>query len=48
VGAAFSGKDALQYWKQEGIVGKWADRDDIGDSVEFARKLRSEAERRLE
>ena len=48
VGAPISGKDVLQYWKQEGIVGIWADRDDIGDSVEFARKLRSEAERRLE
>lgn len=28
------------------VVGMWADRDDIGDSVEFARKLRREAETR--
>ena len=28
------------------IVGMWADRDDIGDSVEFARTLRSRAQRR--
>jgi hypothetical protein len=24
----------------------WSDRDDIGDSVEFARRLREQAERR--
>ena len=29
-----------------GLVGIWADRDDIGDSVEFARELRREASRR--
>jgi hypothetical protein len=29
-----------------GLVGMWADHDDIGDSVEFARKLREEAQRR--
>ena len=28
------------------VVGMWADRDDIGDSVEFARKLRTAAETR--
>ncbi len=28
------------------IVGMWADRTDIGDSVEFARKLREQAQRR--
>jgi hypothetical protein len=26
------------------LVGLWADRDDIGDSREFARRLRREAE----
>lgn len=25
------------------VVGMWRDRDDLGDSVEFARKLRDEA-----
>jgi len=28
------------------IVGLWADRDDIGDSLEYARQLRCEAEHR--
>ncbi|HBI45735.1 MAG TPA: hypothetical protein DDY78_23210 [Planctomycetales bacterium] len=28
------------------LVGLWADRDDIGDSREFARRLRREAETR--
>lgn len=28
------------------LVGMWADRDDIGDSSEFARRLREQAERR--
>ena len=30
------------------LIGMWADRTDIGDSVEFARKLRERAERRQE
>ncbi|MCX6375855.1 MAG: hypothetical protein NTU88_07470, partial [Armatimonadetes bacterium] len=29
-----------------GLVGIWADRDDIGDSSEFARKLRARVEKR--
>jgi hypothetical protein len=28
------------------LVGLWADRDDIGDSLSFARTLRQQAERR--
>ena len=28
------------------LFGLWKDREDIGDSLEFARKLRTEAERR--
>ncbi len=31
---------------QSGLVGLWADRDDIGDSVSFARRLRQQVERR--
>jgi hypothetical protein len=31
---------------KSGLVGIWADRDDIGDSREFARRLRREAETR--
>ena len=29
---------------QSGLVGLWADREDIGDSLEFARRLRRQAE----
>jgi hypothetical protein len=29
-----------------GFVGLWKDREDIGDSLEFARKLRDRAQRR--
>lgn len=31
---------------QSDLVGLWADRDDIGDSLSFARQLREQAERR--
>ena len=31
---------------ESGLVGMWEDRTDIGDSVEFARKLREKAQRR--
>lgn len=31
---------------ESGLVGMWADRTDIEDSVEFARRLRRQAERR--
>jgi hypothetical protein len=31
---------------QSGLVGIWADRSDLGDSREFARRLREQAERR--
>jgi len=33
---------------QSDLVGLWADREDIGDSLEFARRLRRKAERRWE
>ena len=29
-----------------GLIGMWKDRDDIGDSAEFARKLREQAQKR--
>jgi hypothetical protein len=31
-----------------GIIGLWADRDDIGDSTEFVRRLRRQAEQRTD
>jgi DNA-directed RNA polymerase specialized sigma24 family protein len=33
---------------QSGLVGLWANRDDIGDSPDFARSLRRKAEHRWE
>ena len=37
-----------QDWLESGLIGLWADRKDIGDSLEFAHKLRREAEQRGE
>ena len=37
-----TGKDLLN----SGLIGMWKDRTDIGDSVEYARKLRQEAQTR--
>ncbi|MEP0806872.1 MAG: hypothetical protein HRF47_15435 [Chloroflexota bacterium] len=37
-----TGKDLLK----SGLVGMWADRTDIGDSVTYARKLRTQAQTR--
>ncbi len=39
---SMTGADLLK----SGLVGIWADRKDIGDSLEFARQLRQKAERR--
>lgn len=36
----------VQALLDSGLVGMWRDRTDIGDSVEFARRLRDEAQRR--
>ncbi|MCX6031929.1 MAG: hypothetical protein NT169_21850 [Chloroflexi bacterium] len=33
---------------QSDLVGLWADREDVGDSVQFARQLRERAEHRWE
>jgi len=42
--AAMTARDLLQ----SGLVGLWADRDDIHDSLAFARQLRWQAEHRWE
>jgi hypothetical protein len=34
----------VQDWLDSGLLGMWADRDDIGDTLEFAQKLREEVE----
>lgn len=42
VNKPMTGKDLLK----SGLVGMWAKRKDLGDSVPFARKLRSQAQTR--
>jgi hypothetical protein len=37
---AMTAGEMLRIMEEEGLIGMWKDRDDIGDSVEFARKLR--------
>ena len=41
-----TGKELLEALIANGLVGMWKDRTDIGDSAEFARKLRERAEKR--
>ena len=41
-----TGAELVAYWEKEGVLGIWADRTDITDSSEYARKLRRQAERR--
>ncbi len=41
-----TGADVVAYWKDNGLIGDWADREDIGDSLEYARELRRQAETR--
>jgi hypothetical protein len=31
-------------FRESGLIGMWKDRDDIGDSTEFSRKIRNEIE----
>jgi hypothetical protein len=42
------GAQVIAQWEREGVLGIWGDREDIGDSSEYARKLRRRAESRLE
>ena len=41
-----SGKEYIELMEAEGVFGAWANRDDIGDSAEYARKLREQAQNR--
>ncbi|MBW3625019.1 MAG: hypothetical protein KY468_16600 [Armatimonadetes bacterium] len=40
------GKELVAYWQKHGVIGGWADREDIGDSVEYAHRLREAAQTR--
>jgi hypothetical protein len=42
-GKSKTGRELLAALEAEGVIGVWADRKDIGDSVEFARQLRERA-----
>lgn len=39
-----SGKALLDALREIGVVGMWEDREDIGETVEYARKLREGAD----
>jgi hypothetical protein len=41
-----NGAELVARWKELGVIGAWADRTDIGDSVEYARELRRRSEER--
>src|SRR4051794_15078782 len=43
-----TGKELLDELRASGFVGAWKDRTDIGDSVEFARRVRERAQQRLD
>ena len=44
--ATMTAAEMLAIFEEEGFIGMWKDRDDIGDSGEFARKLRDPTWRR--
>lgn len=41
-----TGADVVTYWRENNLIGIWADHTDIKDSVEYARELRRQAETR--
>jgi hypothetical protein len=43
-----TGKDLVELLQANGLIGMWADRTDIGDSVAFARRLRERAQTRAD
>jgi hypothetical protein len=43
-----TGREHLQQLKDSGFVGMWKDRQDIGDSTAFARRLRESVETRAD
>lgn len=47
VGTCGTGAELVAYWEREGVIGIWADRDDIKDSSDYAAFLRRLAEQRV-
>lgn len=45
---ATSGAELMEMWERLGVVGAWANRDDIADNLEFARKLRQQSNTRAD
>jgi hypothetical protein len=43
-----TGKELVELLQANGLIGMWADRTDIGDSVAFARRLRERAQTRAD
>lgn len=43
-----TGAELVERLTQNGLIGSWADRTDIGDTVEFARRLRERAQTRAD
>ena len=43
---AQTGRELLAQLEADGLIGAWKERDDIGDTLEFARKLRENAQTR--
>jgi hypothetical protein len=41
-----TGAELVALWDADGLFGAWADREDIKDSAEYARRLRQQAEHR--
>lgn len=39
-----NGRELVAYWRSLGVVGDWADREDIQDSSQFACELREQAQ----
>ena len=39
-----TGADVVAFWRANGLIGDWADREDIGDSLDYSRNLRRQAE----
>lgn len=40
-------QEAIAYWERHGLIGEdWAKREGIGDTLEYARELRRQAETR--